>query len=256
MSSGDFVWYDVMTTDVEGAERFYAAVVGWTMQDSGMPGQRYTLISDGKRLVGGIMPVPAEAEGVPPMWMGYIGVSDLDAKARQLGELGGMVQRGPQDIPGVGRFCIVSDPQGAGFILFEPAPGSARDALPLMAEKTIGWRELHAESMPEAFAFYEKLFGWRKVEAHDMGPFVYQTFATGGAIAAGGMMTRMPDTPHPFWAYYISVSDIDAAVERALAHGGSRMMDIHEVPGGSWICPMVDPQGAHFSLIGPRGRTQ
>ena len=252
MSEGDFVWYDVMTTDVEAAEKFYANVVGWQMRDSGMPGQRYTLIMDGEQQIGGIMPIPAEAEGVPPAWMGYVGVADLDGKARQLVELGGTVHRGPQDIPGVGRFAVVGDPQGAGFLLFEPAPGSAQVPAQLMAYKSIGWRELHAGDFDSVWPFYERLFGWRKVDAHDMGAFVYQTFATDGEMAIGGMMTKMPDAPHPFWAYYISVENIDAAVKRARENGGTALMEPHQVPGGMFICSMRDPQGAHFSLIGPR----
>ncbi len=69
-----FVWYDVMTTDVKAAEKFYSAVMGWKMTDSGMPDTVYTLVSNGDTQVGGIMSIPADAKGMPPMWMGYIGV--------------------------------------------------------------------------------------------------------------------------------------------------------------------------------------
>jgi predicted enzyme related to lactoylglutathione lyase len=255
MSACPFVWYDLMTTDIDAAEKFYADVVGWRMRDSGMAHQRYTLLMDGEQMAGGIMAIPADAAaaGVPPAWMGYVGVADLSAKAAELEKAGGAVHRGPQDIPGVGRFCVVSDPQGAGFILFEQLPGAAGEPAPFMAHRTIGWRELNATDMDMVWPFYEKLFGWKRVEAHDMGGFTYMTFATGGADPSGGMMTMMPGTPQPYWAYYISVEGIDSAVSRARAGGGSALMDVMEVPGGMFVAPMLDPQGAHFNLIGPRG---
>ena len=107
-SVSKFVWHDVMTTDVDAAEDFYAKVVGWQMKDSGMDGPRYTLLMDGERMAGGIMPTPDDASDVPPMWMGYIGVDDIDAKAKELEAAGGTVHRGPQDIPGIGRFFVQS----------------------------------------------------------------------------------------------------------------------------------------------------
>ena len=251
-SVSKFVWHDVMTTDVDAAEDFYAKVVGWQMKDSGMDGPRYTLLMDGERMAGGIMPTPDDASDVPPMWMGYIGVDDIDAKAKELEAAGGTVHRGPQDIPGIGRFAVVADPHGAGFIIFQPQ-GEGGPEAPFMAPKTIGWNELHAGNLDEAWPFYEALFGWQKLEAHDMGGFIYQTFGTGGETGIGGMMTKMESAPYPYWAYYISVADFDAAVQRARDNGATVLAEPMQVPGGIWICPAQDPQGAHFNLIGMRG---
>lgn len=249
-----FVWYDVMTTDMDAAEKFYSAVIGWTIRDSGMPGARYTLLMDGDRMIGGIMPIPpdAAAQGVQPAWMGYVGVTDLDAKAKELSAAGGTVHRQPTEIPGVGRFAVVSDPHGAGFIIFQPNAGQQAELAPFMTPKTIGWHELHGGDREADFAFYSKLFGWTKVEDNDMGPFVYTTFATGGDMAVGGMMTKMQESPVPHWTYYISVADFDDALQRVVDNGGTQIMDPMQVPGGMWICPCTDPQGAHFSLIGSR----
>lgn len=254
-----FVWYDVMTTDVDAAEAFYSKVVGWQTRDSGMDGPRYTLLMDGERPVGGIMAIPedAAAAGAPPAWMGYIGVADIDAKAAELQAAGGKLHRPLQDIAGIGRFGVVSDPHGAAFIIFQPLPmpDPAPEAAPFMAPRSIGWRELHAGDLEEVWPFYETLFGWTKDEAVDMGPFIYQTFRTGDDHATGGMMTKMVSAPHPFWGYYISVEDIDAAVERAKANGATMLADVMQVPGGMWIAPARDPQGAHFNLIGAKAST-
>ena len=247
-----FVWYDVMTTDVKAAEKFYSAVMDWKMQDSGMPGPGYTLILNGDIQVGGIMPVPEEDKGMSPMWMGYIGVDNVDEFAKKVKAAGGAIHREPTDIPGIGRFAVAADPHGAGFILFSGNSENPPASAPFMAKGHIGWKELHAGDSEEAFAFYSGLFGWEKDTANDMGGFIYQTIKTGGEIADVGMMTKMPSTPMPHWAYYFSVGDIDAAAQRVTDNGGRLLMDIMEVPGGAWIAPCMDPQGAHFNIIGMR----
>ena len=78
---GAFVWYDLMTTDVAAAGSFYGSVIGWRAEDSGMPGQAYTLFKVSDRPVAGLMDLPQEllGKGVPPCWTGYVAVDDLDA---------------------------------------------------------------------------------------------------------------------------------------------------------------------------------
>lgn len=243
-----FVWYELMTSDLPAAQRFYADVAGWTVADSGMPGMTYLLGKAGDDMVAGLMELPAEAAGTPPGWLGYVGVADVDAAAAALAAAGGTVHRPPADIPEVGRFAVVADPQGAVFALFAsdtPPPSSP------MAPGRFGWHELHARDWETAFAFYSGLFGWQKAEAMDMGPMgTYQIFATGGQ-SVGGMMT-VADAPAPAWLFYINVADIDAAVARLTAGGGTVLHGPAEVPG-SWIVQARDPQGAAFALSGPRG---
>ncbi|WP_211462281.1 VOC family protein [Collimonas silvisoli] len=246
-----FVWYDLMTSDIRAAESFYQNVVGWSMQDAGMGDRSYTILSAGPTMVGGLMPIPedARAMGARPCWSGYIAVSDVDAYAARVAAAGGAIRRPPDDIPGVGRFAVAADPDGAPFILFkgnsdaEPTPAAAG------TPGHIGWHELHAGDGEKAFAFYAGLFGWTKDEAIDMGPMgVYQTFASGGP-AIGGMMTKTPDMPVPCWLYYVNVAGIDAAVTRINQGGGKVIMGPHQVPGGKWIVQGLDPQGAMFALV-------
>jgi uncharacterized protein len=115
--------------------------------------------------------------------------------------------------------------------------------------------ELHAGNLDEAWAFYSGLFGWQKGFAHDMGPEwgPYQTFGeTSEPPGVGGMMKKMNSSPMPHWTYYFSIGDIDAGAQRVKDNGGTVVMEPHEVPGGTWIAPCIDPQGAHFALIGNR----
>lgn len=250
----EFVWYDVMTTDTKAAQGFYTGVIGWDARDSGMPDRSYTILSMGERMVGGLMPIPESARsmGARPAWMGYVGVDDVDAYSARVTAAGGAILRVPEDIPGIGRFAVAADPHGAAFILFR---GSSDQAPTPVAQGTpghIGWHELHAGDGERAFAFYSGLFGWTKAEAVDMGPMgVYQTFATGGD-AVGGIMTKRPEVPHPFWLYYFNVDAIDAAMARVKDKGGQIVNGPMEVPGGSWIVQGLDPQGAMFALVAPK----
>ena len=252
MKQGDFAWHDLMTTDVAAAADFYARVIGWTVADSGLPGMTYMICSAGTTRVAGLMPIPepAQAAGMTPKWMGYVGVDDVDAKAEELKAAGGAVHRGPEDISGVGRFAFVADPHGAGFYLFR-GTGEPPPELPLGTTGTIGWNELHAGDGEKAFDFYSGLLGWTKDQAIPMGPMgIYQLFANGGP-AIGGMMTKMPDQPAPHWCYYFNVDAIDAAVARATEAGATVAHGPTEVPGGQWVVHCVDPQQAMFAMVAP-----
>jgi predicted enzyme related to lactoylglutathione lyase len=245
---GDFVWYELCTTDPVAAAAFYAQVVGWTVTASGLPGMDYRIASAGDRQVAGIMTLPAEQMPPRPVWFGYIAADDVDAKAGEIEAAGGSVHKEPQDIPTIGRFAVVADPQGAVFLLFKgtgepPAPAS------MMQAGTIGWHELHTSDWEKAWAFYEGMFGWTKDAVHDMGPMgPYQIFKSSD-LMIGGMMTD-GRAPHPYWLYYFVVDDIDAALQRVEANGGTLLFGPQEVPGGAWIINATDPQGGVFALVG------
>jgi uncharacterized protein len=250
---GKFVWYELMTTDPKAAETFYRGVIGWGAQDAGMPDMSYTLLTAGAIPVAGLMAVPQRAldAGARPAWTGYVAVDDVDASAAQAKQDGAAIHVAPDDIPGVGRFAVISDPQGAAICLFKstmepgqpPAPGTPG---------TVGWHELYTTDREAGFAFYAKLFGWTKADGLDMGPMgIYQMFAWSGETI-GGMMTKPPTVPVSCWMYYFNVDASDAAAARVQAAGGQVLNGPMEVPGGLWIVQCCDPQGAMFSVVAPR----
>ena len=251
---GKFAWCELMTTDADAATAFYSAVIGWGAKDAGAAHMRYTILSAGETGVAGLVAMPQSVldAGARPGWIGYIAVDDVDAFADRVKDAGGAVRHGPEDIPNVGRFAIVTDPQGARFTLFKPLDSC--DAPPPAAGATpgrVGWHELHAAEWEAAFAFYAGLFGWTKADAVDMGPMgTYQLFAAGGE-PVGGMMTKGPEMPAPAWLYYFNVDDINAAVTRTKDAGGQLLHGPHEVPGGSWIALCLDAQGVMFAMVAP-----
>ncbi len=249
MSAGRFTWYDLATTDPAAAAAFYADAVGWTAVP--VPEKPYTLFKMGDAALAGAhaMPADLEARGIPPHWSGHIHVDDVDASLAQAVAAGGVLRYGPMDVPGVGRFAVVTDPAGAHFYLFTP---SYADAPPEpMSPGSIGWHELRTPDPAAALEFYTAMFGWEKDRAIDMGPMgVYQLFAYGGTDR-GGMMAA-PAGMMPHWLYYFAVEGIDAAKERVLAGGGAVLHGPQEVPGGAWTLTGRDPQGGHFALVAPR----
>lgn len=249
--AGKFFWYDIMTTDTQAARRFYANVVGWGTQDSGVAGAQYTLFTVDGRGVAGLMAIPDDARqsGARPGWMGYISVDDVDQGAAKLEQQGGKVHRSPTEVPDIIRFCVVSDPQGAGFLIARGLVKDPPPELPVGTPGTVGWRELYAADWKSAFAFYEKMFGWTKANAIDIGEMgTYQLFATGDS-PVGGMMNKPAMIPAPHWSYYFNVPAIDAAAARVNASGGSVVNGPHQVPGGQWIVQCKDPQDAGFALV-------
>jgi len=251
--SGSFVWYELLTTDTSAARAFYSDIFGWHVQDVGGTPDHYHVFSVGAAPVAGLMLLPEEAlaMGARPGWMGYIGVDNVDAAVFRVTQAGGTLYRGAEDVPGVGRFAVVADPQGAPFTLFTATPEQTRPTPPAAGTHgTIGWHELHASDLEAAFAFYADMFGWTKTTAFDLGPMgTYQIFATpdGGS---GGMMTKDETVPSPFWAYYISVDSVEAAVARVKAASGQILQPPTQVPSDTWISLGLDPQGAMFAVVG------
>ena len=250
-----FIWYELMTPDRDAAIDFYTKVAGWTaaphptsQTDTGP----YMVLSREGREFGGVFGFTDEmrANGMPPMWVGYIWVPDTDAAARQVEAAGGAVHRGPNDIPGIGRFAMVADPGGALFYLMTPNP---REAPPPPAPEgslpACGWHELYAsQGEKAAIGFYHALFGWETIREMDMGPMgTYRIFGADGEDM-GGMMDKPEQLPRSAWGFYFNVESVDAALERVTAGGGEVRMGPIEVPDGSWIIQCADPQGGVFSL--------
>jgi len=256
---GKFGWYDLVTSDVEAAENFYGALMGWVFEPfpSANPNEPYHIVTKDGSPLGGVMPVPAEAKvnGMRPGWMGYLMVSDVHAYAEKIRQAGGKVYKGPSDIPGVGCFAVCTNLQGAVFLIFKG--NKKEEELPPVAAMDApgfcGWRELYAHDVDAALTFYADLFGWQKNEAIDMGPMgKYQTFRSQDGQPSGGIMNMLPQVPRPVWNFYFNVDDINVAAKCVADHGAMIVNGPMEVPGGRWVAQGFDPQGDFFALLGPR----
>lgn len=245
------LWFELMTTDVEAARRFYGDVVGWGTKDSTDLGMAYTewLRPDGAPAAG-MMALPDElrAEGIPPHWMVYIGVDRLEDGVAHVERLGGGTLSPVIEVPTVGRMQTMRDAQGAAFSLYEPSSAPPPEAPPVHGD--LSWLELFTTDSAAALAFYQDLFGWQPTEAMDMGPMgVYRMFGRTATQSMGGMMNKTPDMQMPnAWTLYVKVPDVHAAAARVTANGGQILHGPIEVPGGDWVVQAMDPQGAAFAL--------
>jgi len=254
---GDFIWYELITSDIAGAKSFYDAVVGWNIADKSDFPNDYRMIgrSDGK-FAGGAMQITDDMaqHGAKPTWLGYILVADADQSVAAIEQAGGKTYMPAFDIPDVGRVAMVADPQGAAFYVMKPLPpqgdpNAKSDVFSPDAEQRVGWNELSTSDPAAARRFYGDQFGWGSEEFMDMGEMGQYRFLDHDGTRIGALCGVMPGQ-QPKWRFYFRVPSIAKAKETAEAKGGKIAMGPHQVPTGDWIIIGTDPQGAEFALVG------
>lgn len=248
---GTFCWGDCISQDADKAKPFYPAVMGWTLEDMVVDGHyvysQFKLEGEDVAGLGQMQPEMMSA-GVPSNWTNIVSVDNADAAAAKAAELGGTIIAPSMDIFEEGRLAMIQDPQGAVFGVWE-------------ANKHIGarlvnragamcWNELATRDVEGAKTFYGGLFGWTFDKMPDTDGMEYYVIYNNGR-ANGGLMLmdeKWGEAP-PNWMIYFSVDNLDTAIEKVKANGGSLgMPDIINSSVGKIIIA-VDPAGAHFYLI-------
>lgn len=252
-AQGDFVWYELMTSDADAAQRFYGAVVGWTVVGSGMPGMDYRLLDAGDGHAGGLVQLtPAmTAGGATPRWLGYVGVADVDAAVTGWTGAGGTVRMPPTDLPGVGRMALLADLDGVPLYVMRGESDETSTVFRVEDPRHVRWNEIAVRDDAAALRFYGDRFGWTVAGAMPMGKMGDYSFLAANGVTIGALMRTHGGT-QPRWIYYFGVEDIDAAARRVATEGGAVLDGPHEIPGGEFSVHARDPQGAEFGLVGPR----
>lgn len=260
---GSFIWYELMTTDPDAAAAFYGSVVGWKIARQPSPeaeGMDYRMIecSDGG-MAGGVLKLTGDviAGGARPCWMPYLYVADVDAEAAAIEKEGGKVLMPAMDLP-VGRIAMLADPQGIPIYVMTPIPPAGKeDATSDVFSETevqrVRWNELASPDQAASMDFYARHFGFEFNEKMPMGEMGDYCFIHHRGKCLGAVMQRMNEQQPAMWLFYFGVPSIAEAKGRIEAGGGQVLMGPHEVPGGDWIVIGVDPQGAGFGLVGPKG---
>ncbi len=257
-SHGTFIWYELMTSDPDGAKAFYDALVGWDIEPEPTGGQPmdYRMIrrSDGGN-AGGVLRLDADmaAQGARPVWLGYVCVDDVDSTTSEIETAGGKTLM-VADIAGVGRIAMVADPQGAPFYVMTPTPPASdpdakSDVFSATAAQRVNWNELSTTDPASAREFYGDRFGWKSDDFMPMGDIGEYRFLDHRGDRIGALCGVMAGQ-QPKWRYYIRVPSIAAAKASIEQNRGTVAMGPHEVPGGDWIIIGIDPQGAEFALVG------
>ncbi len=248
------IWYELIVPDPNAAERFYGSILGWHFQQQqGDLEIDYRVAMAGEAGVGGLMRQPPGMT-MPPRWLIYFGVDDVDRATSEAEAAGAQTHITPTDIPGVGRFSFLADPQGAMFYLMRATRDEESRAFQAGAKAPQGhavWNELSAADPDAAIAFYGALLGLRQDGSMPMGDLGEYRFVYAGPDGIGAVMGIMPNGA-PGWRVYFSVDDIDAAADRVTASGGKLVHEPDEIPGGLFALVGDDPFGARFGLVGPR----
>ncbi|CAN5611825.1 VOC family protein [soil metagenome] len=253
-NTGRFVWFELLTSDPEAAIAFYTNVLGWRTQAFAQ-GSEYTMFASSQGPLAGVTRLPelAKQAGAPPYWQANVEVASVEASVANVKTLGGRVIHA-ENVPDIGNFAIIADPQGAVISLFTPArPMEAHDST---KSGEFSWHELYTTDHTAAFTFYSAVLGWEQLGEHDMGPMgTYRLWGRNGT-QLGGMM-NMPagmkgadgKAPPPAWMHYVTAVDFDATLDRAKRNHATVLNGPHDVPGGMRIVQMLDPQGAAFALV-------
>jgi uncharacterized protein len=249
--AGKFVWYDLMTTDVPASLKYYGDLFGWTTKvDAGSTGP-YTMLLSGGKEFGGIMAID-KTRPMPSHWIGYIAVDDINAAAGRVPGLGGRIAHPVTEIPHVGHFAVIVDPQGAATCLFQGREMESADDWKMPSGPgVVVWNELLTTDPPAAARFYQGVVGWTSRE-EDMGPMgKYWIFSAGGKDCAG-MMKMPPDAQAPpNWLPYFHVADVDASTQKTQQLGGKIYVPPADIPNIGRFSVTADQTGATLALFKP-----
>ena len=256
----DFIWYELQTTDPDAAAAFYGHVIGWTTERTHMAGTgdyRHILRGDGGS-AGGMLKISEEMQenGAHSMWVPYLYAQDLDAAVSAIISDGGKQLMPAMDLP-VGRIVMICDPQGIPIYLMTPIPppgreGEASDVFSVTEAQRVRWNELASPDQQGSIAFYAQHFGFEFNNSLPMGELGDYCFIDHEGRTLGAIL-RQQDKEPAAWMFYFGVPSVEDAKRRIAAGGGTVVMGPHEVPGGDWIVTAIDPQGARFGVVGPKG---
>jgi predicted enzyme related to lactoylglutathione lyase len=243
---GKFVWHDLITDDPEGAQRFYAGLLGWEFERTTHPrGGDYVLIQRDGRYVGGMVRVEDPVGADYSRWLPYLSVADVDAAVRYTESAGGSAVLGPLEIGNIGRAAAVRDPQGAVLGLLRSRVGDPDDSMAAGAGQIV-WNELLAADEVDAAAFYESLAGLQAQTVSRRGG--EYTLLRAGGRERGGIMQRPDPRVTPLWLTHFAVADVSAAAAKAEALGGRVLLapspDLRE----GTLAVVTDPGGAILAL--------
>ena len=240
---GEFSWNELLTSDETDAARFYTQLFGWQTADFPGGEVKYTLFRKDGKEVGGLMKRPREE--VPPHWLGYITVANVDATAKQAGELGGQVIMPPFDVPSVGRIAVLHDPQGAVFGIFQPL-----ETTPTRMRNQIVWCDIPVKDLDRAIRFYSAVLGAPiKKEQHGGMTFAvlpHLEDGVSGCLSPGGEGNE--PSQRGTLIYLNCEGRLDEAVAAVEPNDGKVLQGRHQIGPYGFRAVVLDSEGNRIAL--------
>jgi uncharacterized protein len=245
---GKIVWTDLVTPDLEGAKRFYAALFSWTYRD--VPGDRnYALaLSNGEPVAGLVQKALTSRETQQSAWLPFLAVRDVDATQQAALQHGGKVLSKPHEYPQRGRQAVLADPDGAVFAVLAADGGDPPDYLAAPGEWI--WSSLHVKDPQHETAFYKSLFGYDVYDLATDGEAQHYILSSDDYARAG--LNALPADSkrrHPHWLNFVRVTDAADAAKRAVTLGGRVLVEPRIDRHGGQLAVLSDPIGAPFGVM-------
>jgi predicted enzyme related to lactoylglutathione lyase/uncharacterized protein YndB with AHSA1/START domain len=246
MAVGEFCWNELLTSDEAGATKFYSAVFGW--QTAAFPGAdvKYTIWKQQGKGLGGLMKRPMEA--IPPHWLSYVTVADVDSTAKKVGEAGGKVMMPPFDVPTVGRIAVIQDPQGAALGVIQPLnkPSSC-------SGNQIVWADIPVKDLDRAIRFYSAVLGAPiKKEQHEGMSFATlphtDEHGVSGCLTTGCEGHKCEPSQHGPLLYFNCRGRLDEAVAAVEPNAGKVLQPKHPIGPYGFRAVVLDSEGNRIAL--------
>jgi uncharacterized protein len=238
---GQVVWHTLNSTDPEKAKSFYGDLLGWAVEATTIGEYEVPIITANGV---GHGDVQKARDGVPSHWLAHVRVDSVDDAVRRAEAQGGQALTPPFDMPEVGRFGIIRDPQGAVLSTYTP------DSEFPVGEGVFAWDELISDDVEASKRYYTSVVGWTTDEM-DMGDFVYTIFKRReDDRGSAGLLPKQEGIQMPnAWLTYLVADDVDATVTKAEQLGGTVYQPGFDVEGVGRIAVLGDPTGAAFGLF-------
>ncbi len=237
--TGRIVWHELLTPDVETAQRFYRDLLGWELELWKPEEGDYPMIRADGAAHGGFQRTHPDSR-IPPHWLPHVAVDDVDTVVSRVREVGGTVRAEPFDVRDVGRLAIVQDREGAEFAVVAQTAERPRP------EGVFLWDELLVDDLDGARQFYGRVLGWRDEDAGEGYALLY---ADDHAVA--GVTKRPSEVSRPTWLAYIATENVDMSVSRVRELGGTVLTGVTDSEGvGRWAT-FSGPSGAPAGLLQP-----
>ena len=242
-------WTDLWTSDVEGARRFYADLLGWGAQEPDPSHGGYWMFTLGGTSVAGGMGPMGDGPDPSNSWTPYFATDDIAKSTEVAGNLGAHVAVPAMPVDELGTQAVLEDPTGAHLGFWQP--GTFPGFTVLEEPGAPSWFELHVRDHATAVAFYSEVLGAEVIPVSDTDQFRYSLVRPAGAAqeVAGIMQDAGLLAPEETarWVVYWEVEDVAATLRRVEELGGTAHVGPDDTPYGV-LGSASDPYGARFNL--------
>ena len=244
--NGKLVWVDLVTTDTNKAVKFYSEAFGWEAKY--FDDQNFVeMVHDGRVICSIVRYDTGQAVDGDARWLVSISVDDVDAATEFAGQNGGEVLEPPTELPGRGRYSVISDPQGAILMLLRATGGDPADSDQQVVLNEWGWAELWTDDQAGAVDFYKAAVGYGSLRVAETNGDESIVLGSDGVPRA--TVVQLPwDDVEPNWIPYMPVASLDMALQNIIDAAGAVLIQSDEAEGEGPAAIVMDPTGGVFAI--------